>query len=335
MRSYKESSHLYEGMDNSIIFIEGDNNRALNRFVERYCELIKDLIRFNGFKINKFNIIKASNDGEKAIKNLILRKHPTLSEEELQERVKEFETKSRNSRLLFINSTTPNGEEGYEAEIICEEQWEKRRYTHQFVRFLYMLIEIGKEKERQKFLAPGNDRYKLIEDEEDEFSITAREEKNEWLCNDLLADAICTNDDSIISPIHFDNEYNISLPLYPQITIELDPLPKSLYILFLIHPEGILLKEIQDYETELKSIYMTVSRRKNPTVINRMFRSIVNPTDNPLHKNISIIRRSFMSKLSYNIARNYIPPHSRNSAHNIPLDNSLVEIPMEILETSF
>ena len=331
MRSYKESSHLYEGMENSIIFIEGEKNRALNRFVERYSERIKDLICFNGFHINKFNIIKANSEGERSIKNLILRKCPTLGEEELQKRCEEFI--NCNSRMLFINYTTPNGDEGYEAQIICEDEWKtKRGYILQFIGFTNLIVEIGKDKEREDFFNPGLNRYKFAE--EDELYIATCEENNEWLCNDLLADTICSDNDSTISPIHFDSEYNISLPLYPQITIKLDPLPKSLYILFLTHPEGILLKEIQDYETELKSIYKAVSGRKNPTVINRMFRSIVDPTDKPLHTNISIIRRSFMSKLSYNIARNYIPPHGRNMVHNIPLDNSLVEIPEEILETS-
>ena len=140
--------------------------------------------------------------------------------------------------------------------------------------------------------------------------------------------------DSFVSPIHFDSKFNISLPKYPQITIKLDPLPKSLYLLFLSHPEGIFLKEIQNYEKELRCIYSVVSGRKNPTVINRMFNSLVDPTDNPLHKNISIIRRSFMSQLSYEIAQNYIPTHGRNTAHNIPLDDSLIEIPDEIFETS-
>ena len=40
-----------------------------------------------------------------------------------------------------------------------------------------------------------------------------------------------------------------------------------------------------------------------------------------------------MSKLSYDIAQNYIPPHGRNAVHNIPLDNSLIEIPNDIFET--
>lgn len=320
-------------MENCIIFVEGNRHRALNRFMERHQEKIKNFLTFNGVNIKKFSIIKPSDEGERTVRNLILRKCPTLNEEQLQEKISSAAAESQNSRLLFIARTWQYGEYGCEAYIICEDEWNaKRGYLMQLALFARELIEIGKERERQRLLHIGGDRYKTPEKEE--LSHIEDEENNEWLCNDLLADSLCVETEKTISPIHFDSKFNISLPKYPQITIKLDPLPKSLYLLFLSHPEGIFLKEIQNYEKELRCIYSVVSGRKNPTVINRMFNSLVDPTDNPLHKNISIIRRSFMSQLSYEIAQNYIPTHGRNTAHNIPLDDSLIEIPDEIFETS-
>lgn len=100
-----------------------------------------------------------------------------------------------------------------------------------------------------------------------------------------------------------------------------------MYILFLQHPEGIVLKDIQDYESELKNIYSAVSGRKNPTVVNRMFKALTDPCSNPLHKNLSIIRKCFLSKLRFDIASNYIPTHGRTKAHNIPIDSRLIELP--------
>jgi hypothetical protein len=58
-----------------------------------------------------------------------------------------------------------------------------------------------------------------------------------------------------------------------------------------------------------------------------MFKAINDPTDNILHKTLSIIRHCFMSKLNYSIARNYIPSHGRAKAHSIPIDSALVEMP--------
>ena len=332
MRAYKETSSLYEGMERTFIFIEGDGNRTLNRFVERYSKEIKEFIAFKGTNVNKFNIIKPCGEGERSARSLILRKCPTLTENELQEKQERLLRKSRKSKLLFISHTTPTGDGRYEAHILCEEDWEEKRgYLQQLLLFAEAVIETTEEQRKYNVLHSSGDRYKMPE--EDEQYRERHEENCEWLCNDLLADSICNDTDETVSPIHFDEEFNISLPKYPQITIKIDPLPKSLYILLLIHPEGILLKEIQNYEKELRNIYSVVSGRKNPTVINRMLSSLVDPTDNPLHKNMSIIRRSFMSQLSYEIAKNYIPAHSRNAVHNIPLDNSLIEIPCGIFET--
>ena len=329
MKIYKETSNLYEGMENSIIFIEGKNSHALNSFVEKYHERIELLLTMRELRIKRFNIIKPADEGEKSLRNLVLRKCPTLNETQLQEKVEQLKNNNNNSRMLFIGDIMPSGFNEFEATIFSEDEWPaKRGYFTQFLKFIYNILEYDKGR-KGPFIT--NDRYCAIR--EDEISKIKHEDNNDWLCNDLLADNICYDNDTTISPLHFDNEFNISLPLYPQIDIKLDPLPKSLYILFLNHPEGILLKKIQDYETELKSIYRAVSGRKNPTVIKRMFNSIIDPTDNPLHKNISIIRRSFMSKLSYDIAQNYIPPHGRNAVHNIPLDNSLIEIPNDIFET--
>lgn len=332
MRAYKEISSLYKGMEGCFIFIEGDNNRVLNRFVKKHSEEIKGLIAFKGVRTARFNIVRPCDRGERSARSLLLRKCPTLTERELQKKMETQYRKSRNSKLLFISHTTPVGDGRYEAHILCEENWERKRgYLQQLLLFTEAIIK-HEEERRIHSLAYGNgDRYKMPEEEELYWS--EHEENNDWLCNDLLADSICDDADTTVSPIHFDENFNISLPRYPQITIKLDPLPKSLYILLLTHPEGILLKEIQDYEQELRNIYRVVSGRKNPTVINRMFSSLVDPTDNPLHKNISIIRRCFMSQLSYEIAQNYIPAHSRNAVHNIPLDNSLIEIPGEIFET--
>ena len=328
MRAYKDVSHLYEGMEKSFIFIEGKSSHALNRLVARYQKRIEEHIKFHGIKIGRFNIIGTDESNERSVRNLVLRKWPTLNEEELLKKMEQVSQEGMNGKLLFIDRVTPNGNGEFKAWILCEDEWPARRgYLLQLLKFLVYIIDYCKA---QKPLC-CDDHYKLIPKEKASSDIY--DENNEWLCNDMLADSVCSDADNTLSPIRFDNDFNILLPLYPQINIKLDPLPKSLYILFLNHPEGILLKNIQDYETELKNIYRAVSGRKNPTVINRMFNSIVDPTENPLHKNISMIRRSFMSQLSYDIARNYIPPHSRNCVHNIPLDNSLVEIPNEVFET--
>lgn len=153
-------------------------------------------------------------------------------------------------------------------------------------------------------------------------------DEQEFIAADFLSrDNLNRQTDAAPSPLLIDDNFNIRLLQYPQVTIELAPLPKALYILLLLHPEGFVLKEIMDYAPELRCIYRTISGRQNISVLNKMLDSITNPTANPLHKNLSIIRRAFLSKLRCDIAECYIPTHGRNSIHRIPLERSLIELP--------
>ena len=130
--------------------------------------------------------------------------------------------------------------------------------------------------------------------------------------------------------LYVDACFNIFLPMNGNVEIEMEPLPKSLYLLFLRHPEGILLKNISDYRAELESIYCKVSRRKNPTVIQRLLSEVTNPISNILHKNLSIIRAAFFKKLPPEETRLFVPLRNRGREQYVLLDVSCMKLP-EIL----
>ena len=189
---------------------------------------------------------------------------------------------------------------------------------------LSAIIRIEKEYNRYTAESCGNPHYRLPEQESDE---------HEFLATDLLfCDTLAQQQERQPSTLLIDSNFEIHLPLYPQITIELAPLPKALYILLLLHPEGFALKEIIEYASELRNIYRTVSGRQNTSVLNKMLDSITDPTSNPLHKNLSIIRRAFLSKLRSDIAERYIPTHGRNKLHRIPLESKMIQLPTAILQ---
>ena len=189
---------------------------------------------------------------------------------------------------------------------------------------LSAIIRIEKEYNRYAAESTGSLRYRLPDRENDE---------HEFIATDLLfCDALALQQERQPGALLIDTNFEIRLPQYPQITIELAPLPKALYILLLLHPEGFALKEIIEYATELRNIYRTVSGRQNTSVLNKMLDSITDPTGNPLHKNLSIIRRAFLSKLRSDIAERYIPTHGRNTLHRIPLESNSVQLPTAILQ---
>lgn len=328
MRLYTDISMIYEGMANSFFLVEGTADVTFNDYIRKNRMEIASRLQRQGVNVERFNIVSPATLDSNSIRELILRQQPTLSMGEVEHRIAEFrdtyDSKGR-SRLMFIGDVGYNTNGSYEARVFCEDDLgaTEPEFTFRLDTLLNVVVAYYAEQRQEPGYLSGA-RYKFPTEERDAL---CEQDNYECLCNDILAESICSCENIEISPILFDEEFNISLPLYPNVTITLEPLPKTLYILFLHHPEGIVLKDIQQYETELKRIYSQVSGRKNPTVINRIFRSLIDPTDNPLHKNLSIIRRSFTSKLNYNIARNYIPAHGRTKAHNIPLESEYVILP--------
>ena len=76
--------------------------------------------------------------------------------------------------------------------------------------------------------------------------------------------------------------------------INMTMLPKTLYILFLRHPEGIELKRLMDYRDELLDIYRSMSNRKN---IEASIDTLIDPTNNSANEKISRIRQAFEGAL--------------------------------------
>ncbi len=146
----------------------------------------------------------------------------------------------------------------------------------------------------------------------------------------LYETAATYNDNKPHYQLYIDEQFNITLPMNGNITIKMEPLPKAIYILFLYHPEGILLKNISDYRSEIEYIYRKVSRRQNPTVINRLLDEVTNPINNMLHKNLSIIRTAFLNKLPTEVADFFIPIRNRGRKQHILLDVSEIKLPKNL-----
>ena len=330
MKLYSDTSMIYEGMANSLFLVEGTADAVFNGYIRDKRMRIASSLRRKGVDVERFNIVSPATLDSGAVRELILRQHPMLDEGGLLQKMEEYgnscKAQSR-SRLMFIGDVGYNAEGCSEVKVFCEDDLgtTEVEFSFKMNAFLSGIAEYYAGERKNTMTLSGGIRYKFPDSYEQD---ALREQDNyECLCNDILAESICGCGNAEVSPIMFDDDFNISLPLYPNVSITLEPLPKALYILFLHHPEGIVLKDIQSYETEFKRIYIQVSGRKNPTVINRMFRAITDPTENLLHQNLSIIRRSFTSKLNYNIACNYIPAHGRTKAHNIPLESEYVILP--------
>lgn len=116
-----------------------------------------------------------------------------------------------------------------------------------------------------------------------------------------------------LSPLIIDKEYNFILKK-KNVTIELDPVHKAVYMLFLNHPEGIEFKCLADYRDELLQLYNETSNRMSIANREDTIDRLVNPLNNAINEKCSRIKAVFNSVMDVYSASYYIIS-SRNIKH--------------------
>lgn len=120
-------------------------------------------------------------------------------------------------------------------------------------------------------------------------------------------------------------DYRIFLPEYKNVEVQLHPLPRAVFILFLRHPEGIVLKEIGDYFSELMSIYEgMIGDNVNMEKARESIRRICNPLSNSLNEKLSRIHESLCHILDETLATEYSINGKRSGAFQISIPEPLI-----------
>lgn len=133
------------------------------------------------------------------------------------------------------------------------------------------------------------------------------------------------------SRLFIDEQFRILLTDFHEMEILMTPLPKTLFFLFLRHPEGILLKSLIDYKTELMEIYKLLSFREQYVPMDESISRICNPAEGSVNEKISRVKEAFLKKMSMDTAQYYLIEGDRGMKKKILLDRSLVVFP-EALE---
>ena len=107
--------------------------------------------------------------------------------------------------------------------------------------------------------------------------------------------------------------------------IVMSPLPKSLFILFLRHPEGVLFKQLSNYHDELLSIYRNITIRENIDQAIESIKAMTDPLNNSINEKCSRIRAAFLEVIVEDLAKNYYVTGKRGEPKKIILDRTLVE----------
>lgn len=88
--------------------------------------------------------------------------------------------------------------------------------------------------------------------------------------------------------------------------VELSPIHRAIYLLFLNHPEGIEFKRLRDYRSELYAIYERMANRLDKEKIRETVDRLTNPLDNAINEKCSRIKAAFNALMDEYSASYYI-----------------------------
>lgn len=148
----------------------------------------------------------------------------------------------------------------------------------------------------------------------------------EDICKDFLK-SFEKLDVKPLSILEIDKRYNIYLSDYKK-EVKMHTLPKTIYFFFLRHPQGIYLKDISDYRTELVQIYQKITRQSlTIEEMREKIDGVLDLTNGNLNQYICRISEAFRNVLSSDLAKNYTIAGKRNELRRITLDISKIIIP--------
>lgn len=109
-----------------------------------------------------------------------------------------------------------------------------------------------------------------------------------------------------LSRLVITEDYQFILADYQNREVELQPVHKAVYLLFLAHPEGIEFKRLGDYKDELTRYYMATAKTLDKEKVIEGVAHLVNPLDNAINEKCSRIKKVFLDMMDEYTASYYI-----------------------------
>ena len=135
-------------------------------------------------------------------------------------------------------------------------------------------------------------------------------------------------------------DYRIILADYDNREVELTPVHKAVYLLFLAHPEGIEFKKLRDYRDELARYYMATARLMDKEAIMESVDMLVDPLNNSINEKCSRIKKVFLDMMdeytaSYYIISGHTQKHLEGSSRIWYERLKVITLPRELVEYVF
>lgn len=111
---------------------------------------------------------------------------------------------------------------------------------------------------------------------------------------------------SRLSRLLITKDYRFFLVDYGNKEVEMNPVHKAVYLLFLNHPEGIEFKRLRDFREELLGYYMATARFMDKRAMTDSVDMLIDPLNNSINEKCSRIKSTFLSMMDQYTANYYI-----------------------------
>ena len=127
-------------------------------------------------------------------------------------------------------------------------------------------------------------------------------------------------------PIKVTERKQIILPTLNNLEIRLNPLFKTVYIFYLKHPEGVRLKDLSSFKTELLDIYGRLSSADDNQVIKAKISDLISPLSSSFSQKKSKINKIITDLLGDSLAQFYRIEGQPATPFRINLPSELIQI---------
>ena len=127
------------------------------------------------------------------------------------------------------------------------------------------------------------------------------------------------NEEELFPQLVVTEDYRVVLADGADTEVKMEPLVKAVYLLFLSHPEGIVLKCLPDYRKELTQLYLLLRPYGMTDRVMQSIEDVTTPTLNSINEKCARIRKEFAGLLPKSVARYYSISGKRGEAKKIDL----------------
>lgn len=109
-----------------------------------------------------------------------------------------------------------------------------------------------------------------------------------------------------LSPLLITRDFRFILTSMDNREVELQPVHKAVYLLFLAHPDGIEFKRLSEFRDELAGYYRAITHNMDIEKIEESVSRLVDPLDNAINEKCSRIKNVFCKIMDEYTASYYV-----------------------------